>query len=252
MYIALFLITILYLYIVRKAGKPIVTYSIIAAFLVLLPVTNYCLGLLYQNFYTGEELYWLLPVFVLPAYTITELYQMNMQAWKKKVMLPIVAIVAILCGWMSFDKATVPAQSETVILQELDKEWIEVYEKILPHNPVMVAPKELMIHAREYSGEIRLPYGRDLWEVNLDYAFYDPYEEYLYDIALRVEENIPDKPLTLIDMLAKTQANVLVINKDNLSYSEDMQYPEKLKGSRTYFERFDETRHYVIYLKHEE
>lgn len=251
MYLAILLIAILYLYTIRHSGKDLLEYGVVSALVVLFPLTNMLILLVFQNFYGYEESMWLLPMLIVPSYAVTELYDTVPEGPRKKFLIPVVCIIVFLCGWMSFDKAGADYFSKINDAADYDKEYIEVYDLILDDsdsNPIiMVGPREIMEHARLYSGRIGLAYGRDIWEVNLDYAFYEPNTEHAYDLSKKVEEEIGRFTDTFVTDLIELNVNYVVLNKDNLSYGDDMQYPAKFKkGNKAYF-RMEETRHYVIY-----
>ncbi len=257
MYLAILLVTILYLYTIRHSGKDLLEYGIVSAGFVLFPVTSMLIVVLFQGFYGYDETMWLLPMLVVPAYAVAEIKDVIPADSRKRFLMPIICIIIFLCGWMSFDKDGQTYLCEIDDATEYDTEFNEVYDIIIEdagpagaensRKIVMAAPREIMERARIYDGRIGLAYGRDLWEVDLDYAFYEPITEEARDIAEKMEEPLPGYPSGLIKNLLKVGATYLVFDKENLSYGEDMQYPAEFSSRKYKYSRFSETRHYVIY-----
>ena len=251
MYLAILLISILYLYTIRHSGKDLLEYGIVSAGLVFFPVTSMALVALFQNFYGKNEIMWLLPMFIIPPYAVAELKEVIPDDGKKKYLIPMVCIIVFLCGWMSFDKAAELYFCQIDDAASYDEEYKEVYDLVLKNagsgQIVMAAPRELMEHARMYDGRIGLAYGRDIWEVNLDYAFYEANIEEAYDLSKKLSEPMPSYTTSFVKDLVALGTTYVVINKDNLSYGEDMQYPKSFVSGRDRYVRMDETRHYVIY-----
>jgi len=232
------------------------SFGIISSVIVLFPLTNALILLLFQHFYCYEETLWLLPLYAIPAYGVTEMYSSITTPRKKALLVPIMCIVFFLCGWMAFDNNSAELQTNISDAVNIDEEYIQVYDFILDYEKtqlsgkriVMAAPRKLMECARLYSGDIGLAYGRDIWETNLDYAFYEPNEEAAYDLAQKMEEEIDKYTYTFVKDLHELNVNYLVLNKDNLVYDEDMQYPSEFKNKDAKYHRVYETRHFVIYV----
>lgn len=227
MYLAILLVTILYLYTIRHSGKDLLEYGIVSAGFVLFPVTSMLIVVLFQGFYGYDETMWLLPMLVVPAYAVAEIKDVIPADSRKRFLMPIICIIIFLCGWMSFDKDGQTYLCGIDDATEYDAEFNEVYDIIIEdagpagaegsRKIVMAAPREIMERARIYDGRIGLAYGRDLWEVDLDYAFYEPITEEARDIAEKMEEPLPGYPSGLIKNLLKVGATYLVFDKENLS-----------------------------------
>lgn len=246
MYVALFLIALVYLYLVREEKQPFYRYAVLAAVLVLFPLTRKLLALYFQGFYGKEALQWLLPVFGVISFAVMDIYGKQWEKWKKRLLLPTACIVFLLCGYLAGKEPAVRAF-------ENRQEAYEVYELLLKDKEelpiVLAAPQELMEHAREYDAEILTGYGRDVWEPKLQYAFYDTYEPWVYELAAAMNRPVEENREKLLDGLEALGATYVVFHKENLTFGEDMQYPSRLVHESMTLYRKAETRHYVIYAR---
>lgn len=249
MYLALFLIAILYVSL-QKEGRqqPFWRYGIVMSVIVCFPLTRFLLLRYFQDFYETEALYWFLPVFGVTAFVVMELYGKQWEKWKKRLMLPLICLCFMLCGHFAGSE-----QSRQAVSQSDERE--EVYELILERagerEILLVAPRVLMESARTYDGRILTVYGRDIWEPELNYAFYDGYEDWAYALAQYMDEPVEKHKEEILDRLVQSAATWVVFDKENLTYDDKMQYPTVLECGDTLFRRMDETRHYVIYMRPE-
>lgn len=261
MYLALFLAALLYLYVIHKEKLPFFGYAVCMAVLVMIPPLNILLQKSFQNFYPAEAMRWLLPVFGVNACAVLELRAGLWENRKKRWLLPAACVLFLLCGLLS-------GQYETLHYDTTEDEAGEVYELVLEQaqekqekgqqlsektkqtggvQVSFVAPRELMEGARAYDARILTVYGRDLWETDLDYAFYGNYEEWAYNLAQWMEEPVDGRTGEVFNALRDSGAKYVVFDKENLIYGEDMQYPKEWRAGRTILQRLGETRHYVVY-----
>lgn len=245
MYLALFLMGILYLYVSRNKKRDLFSYSIFVTILVLFPVTRWVISKYFQDFYSVEALYWILPVLLVIAYVFMEVWSEQQEKRKKVFFIPIACLLIILCGRLS--------HSYEYVSTNIDEEMKEVYQMILEEasetDILLVAPRELMEHARQYDARLLTVYGRDLWENELDYVFYDQYEEWAYLLKEHIETPVVECRLELLKEINQSGANYVVFDKENLTFGSNMQYPEQYKNNEIALKQLGETRHYVIYYK---
>ena len=250
MYLALFLVAILYLYVAKEEKNLLFKYCVLGGILVLFPITGRLVSNYFQGFYEADALLWLLPVTGLIGYAVTELYGKWQDKRKAGLMLVSVAIVALLSGFLSNDYLPDAAKNKA------EKEEIEsVFAIILAgegeRQVTLAAPEEIMVHARAFDGKLLTVYGRDIREQNLDYAFYGNYEEWAYTLAEHMEEKFEENETAILTELEQSGATHVVFDKENLFFGEDMQYPKVLGNAELHLSRMDETRHYVIYERAE-
>lgn len=246
MYLALFLVAILYLYIVKEEKTKLYKFSVIAAVLVLFPLTGRGLDKYFQGFYDDAFLQWILPVFAIIAFVVVDIYNRQTIKWKKYTILPAICLLLLLSGFLT--NSYLPSKADENLTEIED-----VYNLILDREGecqiILVAPKEIMVNARAYDGRILTAYGRDIWETDLDYAFYGNYEEWAYGLAEHMNQSFEENEELLLDELAQSGATYVVFDKENLTFGEDMHYPAELKSGNMILKRTEETRHYVIYAK---
>lgn len=243
MYLALFLTALLYLYVSRNRKKDLFSYSVFMVILVLFPVTRWIVIKYFQNFYSVESLFWLFPTLTVISYAFMEIW-CGLQTQKEKVLfVPVACLLICLCGKLGCTYEYVSA--------EVEEESQEVYQMILEEpdekTVLMVAPKELMEHARQYDAKILPVYGRDIWEPDLDYAFYSRYEDWAYLLADYMEKPVSEYRPEMMKAIEKSGAQYVVFDKENLTFGSDMQYPGQYKSNEIILKKLGETRHYVIY-----
>lgn len=246
MYLALFLVAILYLYIVREEKTKLYRFGVLAAVLILFPVTGWLLDKYFQGFYDKSTLQWLLPIFGIIAFVSVDIYKRQTTKWKKCMVIPAICLVLFMSGFVAY--TYLPQETN-----ENSSEIEEVYEMILEEESerqiTLVAPKEIMENARAYDGRILTAYGRDIWENDLDYAFYGNYEEWAYRLAEYMNEAFDENEELLLEQLAQSGATHVVFDKANLIFDENMHYPSTIKSSTVKFKYMEETHHYVIYAE---
>ena len=246
MYLALFLVAILYLYIVKEEKTKLYMFSVIATLLVLFPLGGWVLDKYFQGFYDDLFLQWLLPVFVIIAFAAVDIYGKQTVKWKKYAVIPAMCLLLLLSGFLSHSYLSVKVDENHA---EIESIYEMILEKGCERQIVLVAPKEIMVNARAYDGRILTAYGRDIWEADLDYAFYGNYEEWAYGLAEHMNQSFEENEELLLDELAQSGATYVVFDKENLTFGEDMHYPAELKSGNMILKGTDETRHYVIYAK---
>lgn len=246
MYLALFLVAMLYWGVYKEKKDSLFFYGVVGAILVLLPVTQLILELYFQGFYSADAYTWLLPVLGVIAFVVMEIYDKQWKKAQKRALLPLVCLLFVLCGILSQEYV---AEANA----DIKKRTKEVYELVLEQagerEIVLVAPRELMETARAYDARFVTAYGRDVWEQELDYAFYDGYDSWVYELADCMEKPLEENREQLLKALQQSGANFVVFDKENLTYGESMQYPDTLNYNGMSLRRLDETRYFVIYTR---
>lgn len=247
MYLALFLIAILSISLQKEGRKqPFWRYAIAMTVILCLPFTRFLVSRYFQDFYETEALFWFLPVFGVTAYSVMDLYGRQWEKWKKRLMLPLVCLLLLLCGHLSGSAQPIEAAVQD---EERDTVFELILEQAEERDILLAAPQELMETARIYDGRILTVYGRDIWETELNYAFYDGYEDWAYVLAQFMDEPVEEHREELLHGLIQSGATWVILDKENLTYDEKMQYPSVLECEGVSFRRVDETRHYVIYTR---
>lgn len=246
MYLALFLMVILYLYIVREEKTRIYIYAVTAAILIFFPITGMVMEAYFQGFYSALHIQWLLPVFAVIAFGTADVYKRQNVKWKKYMIIPSVCLVILLSGFGTRSYLVTETNDNT---EEIAAIYDLILEKSGERQVTLVAPKEIMENARAYDGKLGTAYGRDIWETDLDYAFYGNYEEWAYGLSEHMNESFDENEELILDEIARSGATYVIFYKENLTFNEDMYYPTTLRSDSMTLKRIEETRHYVIYSR---
>lgn len=249
MYLALFLVALLFLYGIRATKQPFYQYGVFMAIIALFPLTQIVLRAYFQNFYGNNHFVWLLPIMPVVAFTTILVYEKLWDKWKKRSMMPIVCILIALCGCMLADGSEAKATSN-----HSQEEIEEIYELILldaeEDGGLIIGPQEIIYHARTYSAKLRTVYGRDLWEQELTPYFYDEYAPYMYQLHQYFEGSLQENESKFLAAIHESGAEYIVFDKESLTFDKTMHYPADIQYEQEMtLEHFDETGHYVIYKR---
>lgn len=244
MYLALFLVSLLYLYIVREEKTRFWKYAILGSALILCPLTGWIIDRYFQMFYDSTSIQWILPVFGIIAVVVVDIYSAQTVVWKKYAAISTICLLFLLSGSVAYNHSYAK-DNENV------SEINEVFDLILDMESereiTLVAPRKIMEIARAYDGRILTAYGKDIWENDLDYAFYGNYEEWAYALSQYMDKPVEANKDILFEQLVKSGATHVVFSKENLIFNEDMNYPNTIKHESMKLKRIEETHHYVIY-----
>lgn len=200
-YFMLFMVAVLMLWLMNDSKKKEIRwFTLIMLVLLLCPITAKLLLLYQTQFYGYESLWELLPVTAILVYgLVTATFQIiaahsrgygrwESAAPKRKenayeiLVVVVLTAVLFLCGTLTPANALtdqtsgmgrVPAEAEEVFNQVNIAEGDSI---------TLLAPDEIAAWARIYSGDILLPYGRNMWEPELTAYTYDNYEGYLVEL----------------------------------------------------------------------
>lgn len=192
-YAALLLLVLVFLWFRREKEKEkvLLLYATLVTVLCIFPVSAAALMAYQTRFYDYEWIWNYVPVTLLLAYGGTvfltgcwKSYQES--TWKcAGITLAVLALI-VLCGSLgskAYDNAVdypKDGQVQAVLAAETEGQDICLW-----------APEKVMASARAYDGDIRLVYGRDMWDAALGGYSYDTYgevEEKLYLWMCNVEE----------------------------------------------------------------
>lgn len=193
--------------IARKDHGRIIKYATAMAVCCICPLSAALLMIYQTKFYDYQWIWSLVPVTIVIALAGTLLWTefsglaakkhvVNPRTGKKKIeWLKLAGVTAVmlsvlyLCGSMGSETFDVKAESQkrTKTAQVLGI----VTENGKNTDICLWAPKEIMEYARALDGRIRLPYGRNMWDISLNAYSYDTYgetEQLLYAWMSSVEE----------------------------------------------------------------
>lgn len=246
MYLALFLISILYLYIVKEEKTKYWKYAVLCSFLILCPLTGWMTDKYFQNFYGSTSIQWILPVFGMIAFTVVDICFTQTVAWKKYVVIAAMCLVFLMSGLAAYNNSYAKDSGDNAEINEVFGLLLDMENN---QEIILVAPRKIMEKARAYDGRILTAYGKDIWENGLDYAFYGNYEEWAYKLSQYMDEPVDTNEELLLRYLSESGATHIVFTKENLSFDENMNYPYTIKYESMKLRRMEETHHYVIYAE---
>lgn len=196
-YVALLLLVLLFLWFRKEEEKEklLLNYTTLVTFFCIFPISAAALMTYQTRFYDYEWIWNYVPLTMMIAYGGTlfltkywEDYKKNI--WKCIGITLLVLAVIVLCGSMgqrSFGKEnarnerTEAQQVLGLVLEETDRQDICLW-----------APREILETARAYDGNIRLVYGRNMWDAALgaySYEIYGEAEESLYRWMSWIQES---------------------------------------------------------------
>lgn len=215
-----------------KREKQYWYYGIWMFICLLFPPCMWMLMKYQTNFYAAASLWALLPVTGMTAYGAVALLDMAERAYGKKAgfwgaghgkhaLAGVFCTVILLAGSLSPPSGTVDIAAAEEKIPEAQREVLEwIAEQV--EEPCVWAPQEVMEYARACSGEIRLLYGRNMWEEALNAHTYDIYTEeyvFLYAWMERLLAGAQASPLENMELAVETAVqmgcNVLVLRAED-------------------------------------
>lgn len=147
--------------------------------------------------------------------------------WKKVSILMAMICILYFCGRMGQD--VWDADREMVKKQDAESVLEIITENGQNTNIVLWAPQGIMEYARALRGDIRLPYGRNMWDPALNAYSYEVYgeaENTLYQWMVEVEAN-GDGELSCMEEVSELGINHMILPKNTT--------PDLLKGLERYW-----------------
>lgn len=273
-YLALYYITLLVLFLLmRQQGgrkdtvrENYLNISLGLTVMLLFPPSAWLLMKYQTTYYTYSNLILLLPLPGIIACGFTEVItvaEINdtkrksrnifLKKYKEIFCCSLLAVAAgllFLCGTMISGEW----KSNTVENGlKIPGSILEILEKI-PEGRTMIAPDEVLEYARAYNGEIRLLYGRDMWNPALRAYTYDTYPE---ELVIFHEWLNPDEeqmaagemsgsklPVSEAVRILKDECEVLVLDKKQYEQEE---IGRAFSGGK--YEHYADSSEYVILMR---
>lgn len=181
----------------RILEKKLVRFAVLTAGLVICPVTAALLLQYQTRFYDYEWLWSIVPVTLLIAYGGTLWITQYWSKWAEKsriqpvLWLAFGLVVMLLCGNIGgyFCKGTHTDQQTNTISSEKAALLMDELSQDGKNKDICLwAPRQVMESVRALSGEIKLLYGRNMWEEALGAYSYDTYSSDLVQLYKWMEE----------------------------------------------------------------
>ncbi len=163
-----------------RERQRLMIYASVMAAAAICPVTAVVLMKYQTKFYDYKWIWSVVPVTPVIAYGATKQYlDLYRRHWRGKVLKPacLVAVglaVIFLCGNLYTDQCegAMEAQNQVKTAKLLDK----LAEAGDTEDICLWAPSDILAHVRGLNGEIRLLYGRNMWDAALNAYSYDVYD----------------------------------------------------------------------------
>lgn len=177
-----------------KRQKALFSYTVLMVPVCVLPVTAAVLMLYQTRFYDYEWIWSLIPMTIVIAWCVVEFLSeywrdFSPGQWKRGLPVTILLLVVLALssgmGQSGFDRK---AEREN---RKRASEVLALVVERQGEDICLWAPRELLEHAREQSGSVRLLYGRNMWEEALNAYTYDTYSREIRELYLWMENTDP-------------------------------------------------------------
>lgn len=276
-YLALVLMGIFFLWLLGRYKKNqntrhLLLFLITITALVLIPLFGMPLMLYQTRFYNYRHLLLLLFPMVLIPWALTEALEQGIGMMKRNAedgdLVKERPWIARLCGvagvviflMLSGNMITEGVNANfTFSKDKVPAHVMEVLE-LVEDGDVLVAPNDVIEYARAYDGDLKLVYGRDMWQLALRAYTYNVYDEEIKEIyewmqnpplnylnaspedLAKEQKDLDKRALSLID---KTSCNVLVL--PHVMY--ERIWTNQGAGGMFGFEMIEETSQYVVLVR---
>lgn len=160
-------------------GNRMLMYACFMTIVLLFPLTAMIM-LAYQTaFYDYAWAWSMVPVIPVISYAVVLIYEEHvaiLSKGKKGMAVCLALIVLFLCGNQGILKT---ADTQDASVQEEAAKLASYMEQSTEADWMLWAPKEMMQEVRRQTGEVRLIYGRDMWDEKSGAYDYEVYEEEL-------------------------------------------------------------------------
>lgn len=242
-YLALTIVGIFFLWLLGKYKKnektrEMLFFGIVMSFLVIVPLSGFVLSTYQTQFFGYRHLLLLLFPMVFIPWSLTEAVEQGVSLVKRNAedgelakekpwIVRLVGIAVVVCLLMvSGNLITEGVDTNfSIVKEKMPTKVVEVLE-LLEDGDVVAAPNLIVEYARSYDGDIKLIYGRDMWQPALRAYTYNVYDETTCEIYRWMQNepldyfNMSNEELEGIQkeedqrafsLIASTTCNVLVL-----------------------------------------
>ena len=173
---------------ISKGQNRFLVYSLFLTVVLLFPMTAVAV-LIYQTpFYDYEWAWSMVPVTAVIAFGIVILWEQELSKKKKGLLAAVMVVILCLCGNQG-RLQKIPEQ-EALVKVEIDSILEGVYSASDTGKPVLWGPSGVMQEARRQNGNIKLVYGRDMWDKKAGAYDYEAYSDELTEAYVWLEETM--------------------------------------------------------------
>ncbi len=180
---------------ITEKQNRLLMYSLLMAVVLLIPVTAVAVMIYQTAFYDYEWSWSMVPVTAVIAFGIVLVLEQKMSKEKKALVIVIISVLLCLCGNQGCLQR-VP-EKERFIRREMDKILEGIYEASGDRSLVMWGPSDVMQTARRKDGNIKLIYGRDMWDEKAGAYDYEAYSSELTQSYIWMENAMRQYELAL-------------------------------------------------------
>lgn len=264
-YLVLFLGSLLFLFLVKpKENKEFRNCALWMAVLLLFPLTAFLIDKYRTDYYNYASVWSLLPVTVVIALGLTEALDTLLHTdagrgrYGKYVVCAGLVLLLALCGTVSPFFTDWKQSDGFEKIRAEEKEVLEILSGMQEERDVCIwAPDEVVETARAYDGNLKLLYGRDMWNNALSGYTYDVYDETrkkLYDWMntnwIEVQAYELETELNTAEAFALAKdcgCTHLVLKKEQLQVPQIEAFFEKKDQNSKMVVKIAETQEYEIY-----
>lgn len=201
---------------ISRNQNRFLVYSLFLTVVLLVPFTAVAV-LIYQTaFYDYEWAWSMVPVTAVIAFGIVLFLEQEMSQKKKGASVIVMLCILCLCGNQGMIQK-VP-EKEVRIRREMDTLLEGIYSMSDSHEIVLWGPSEIMQGLRRIDGNIKLVYGRDMWDEKAAAYDYEAYSKELTDAYVWLEEAIVHYD-TAVD--SEYSQETLLFLEEQYGWSED-------------------------------
>lgn len=253
---------------VSEKGNKLLVFSLVVSVLLLCPLTA-VVGVIYQTaFYDYEWLWSMVPLTIVISYAAVLEYdtKAGQGNWKKKA--PLVLVFLLLLFWCGNQGALKTVDAEEAERQEKAGRVLDdIMLKTMIEDSALWAPKSIMQEARRRYDivNIKVVYGRDMWEAKAGAYDYEAYSdtliaayEWMEDAEEIAEDTIPKvvkilwerenmsaRLETVLPDILSMKVNCIIVPVEVEELFEEVFFAETSEMGMTVDEKL--SREYIIY-----
>lgn len=189
----------------HETHNRLLVYTTVISLALLFPVTA-VVAVIYQSAYYDYEWVWsMVPVIAVVGYGAVRIYEMlerekrGRQIWWLGLLL-----LLFFCGNQGCLKTASEEEAKTAVMAR--EIMVTVENAMDTEVPVLWGPKDIMQEIRRETGEIRLVYGKDMWDPKAgayDYEAYSPEliraYEWMDCVCVLSSENVGEQEMALYE-----------------------------------------------------